>query len=112
MVHKSKVLRGISAYVDNDLVPGLAGSWKAWALGAAAGLMLSKGDKLIDSLSKNPVVNALGMIEGENIDVESVFAELRKQAQRGNATLDVPMIGPITFGASDVESLYRHIMGA
>ena len=38
------------------------------------------------------------------------IAELRKQAQRGAATIDIPIVGPVTFTATDVDSLYRHIM--
>ena len=112
MIHKSRIARGIAAYVDAELMPALAGSWKAWALGSAAGIMASKADRMIDVLAKNPIIAAMGLIEGENVDVESIFAELRKQAQRGNATLEIPLIGPIVFGVNDVESLYKHIMGA
>ena len=51
-------------------------------------------------------------IEGENIDVDAIYAELLKQAQKSSMTIDLPVIGPITFGTADVESLYRHIVGA
>ena len=43
---------------------------------------------------------------------DSRIAELRKQAAKAPATIDVPMIGPITFGPADVDSLHRHIMQA
>lgn len=112
MVHKSKVLRGIAAYIDDEIVSKLTGSWKAWAVGGLAGIAVSRGDALITQCAGNPIVKALGVIDGENIDVDIIISELRKQAQKGTATIDVPIIGPITFGAADIDSLHRHIMQA
>lgn len=112
MVHKSKVLYGIAAYIDDEIVAKMAGSWKAWVIGGAAGIAVSRADAIIAQLAENHVVKAMGLIDGENIDVETVFAELRKQAQKAPATIAVPLIGPITFGPTDVDSLYRHIMQA
>lgn len=112
MVHKSKVLAGIAGYVNDEIVSKMAGSWKAWLVGGAAGIAVARASQMIDALAKNPMVTALGLIQGENIDVDVIYAELLKQAQRGSATVELPVIGPITFGTADVESLYRHIMGA
>ena len=111
MVHKSKVLTGIASYIDDEIVSKMAGSLKAWVFGSAAGIVVSRADGLISAAANNPMVKALGLIDGENIDVDAVYAELRKQAQKGTATLDIPIIGPVSFSSSDVESLYRHIMG-
>lgn len=112
MVHKSKVMHGVAAYIDAEIVAKLHGSWKAWAVGSAAGLVLSRADGILNAAAENPMAKALGLIDGENIDVEAIYAELLKQAQKGNVTADVPLIGPITFGQGDIESLYRHIMEA
>lgn len=110
MVHKSIVLRGIASYIDAEIVAKLAGSWKAWAVGAAAGLAVARADAVITKLSDNAAVKALSLIDGENIDVDIIIAELRRQAQKGAAVVDIPLIGPVTFGAADVDSLHRHIM--
>ena len=59
-----------------------------------------------------PMIDALDIIDGENVDVDRLYAILRKQAQRGPATEKIPFIGPITFSISDVDALYRHIKGA
>ena len=112
MVHKSRVLYGIAAYIDDEIVAKLTGSWKAWAVGAASGVAVSRADNLISALADNPAVKALGLIDGENIDVETIIAELRKQAAKAPATVEIPLIGPITFGPADVDSLHRHIMAA
>ena len=112
MVHKSKVLYGIAGYIDDEIVSRLAGSWKAWAVGGLAGIAVSRADALFTQYANNPIVKGLGLVDGENIDVDIIIAELRKQAQRGTATVDIPLIGPVTFGPADVDSLHRHIMSA
>lgn len=110
MVHKSRVLQGIANYVDAEIVSKMTGSWKAWVVGGFAGIAVARADKIMTALGSNPAIVALGLAEGENIDVEAIIVELRKQAQKGTATVVVPLIGPITFGPADVDSLYRHIM--
>lgn len=112
MIHYSRVIQGITRYIDAELVSKMAGSWKAWALGSAAGIAMTKAENLFRMIAGNPVAAALGVIDGENVNVDVIMAELRKQAQRGTATLDIPLIGPITFNASDVDALDRHIKGA
>lgn len=56
--------------------------------------------------------NLLGLVDGENIDAEAVLAEMKKQAQKGTATVSLPVLGAVTFGPEDVDALYRNIMGA
>lgn len=112
MIHKSKVINGLVAYVDNEIILKMAGGWKAWIVGSAAGLMAGRAEQVLEKLAQNPVIQSLGLIEGENIDVDAIYTELRKQAQKGTATVNVPMIGNITFGVQDIESLYRYIKGA
>lgn len=111
MVHYTRVLQGVANYVDNELVSKLAGSWKAWLLGGMAGIAVSRGEALFRQYKDNPVAHALGLVDGENIDIDTLFAELRKQAQKGSATVSLPVIGAVTFGVSDVDALHRYIMG-
>lgn len=112
MIHKSRVMQGIAAYIDNEIVSQMSGSWRSWVVGSVAGIALSRADEMLTSLAANPIVKALGLIEGENIDVETIYEELRRQAQKGAATVELPMLGAITFSVADVDSLYRYIKGA
>jgi hypothetical protein len=112
MVHYSRVIKGIADYVDSELVGSLAGSWKAWLLGSMAGVAASKAEDMFHQYKDMPVLASLGLIDGENINVDAIFTELRKQAQKGKATISLPIIGPITFGTADVEALYHKIKGA
>lgn len=109
MLHYSRVIQGIANYIDNDLVSALKGSWKAWLLGGMAGIVITRAEQLFNSVKDNPVMTALGLIEGENINVDLLYSELKKQAQKGTATATLPVIGPVTFGLNDVDALFRYI---
>ena len=111
MVHYKKVLQGVINYADAELIAPLNGSAKAWGIGIALGIAAKRADTAFATLKENPVLTALGLIDGEMIDVDAVYAEALRMAQKGSATIDIPIIGPVTFKANDVESLYRHIMG-
>lgn len=109
MIHYSRVMRGIANYVDNELVASLAGSWKAWLLGGMAGIAMNRAEQMFVQIKDNEIIKALGLIDGEMINVDQLHAEMRKQAQHGTATLVLPVIGPVTFGPADVEALFHHI---
>lgn len=109
MVHYMRVIQGIAAFIDNEIVGKLTGSWKAWVLGGAAGIAVAKAQDIFMQYKDMPLLASLGLIQGENINVDAVYAELKKQAQKGTATLSLPIVGPVTFGTTDVDALYRYI---
>lgn len=111
MIHYSKVVNGLMSYVDNEIVAKMNGSLKGWGVGIVAGLLGRKADQVFATLRNNPIAASLGLIDGEMVDVEAVYSEALRMAQRGSATVNVPMIGAVTFSAADVESLYRYIIG-
>lgn len=111
MIHYSRVVQGILVYIQNEMAAKLAGSWKAWALNILAGMASTKAEPLMRELGKNNVVKMLGLIEGENINVDALMGELRKQAQNSTATFNIPMIGAYTVGVADVDALDRYIRG-
>lgn len=111
MIHYTRIVQGLLNYIQNEMASKLAGSWKAWALNILAGMASTKAEPLLRELGKNPVVKMLGLIEGENVDVDALMAELRKQAQNSTATINIPMIGAYTIGLADVDALDRYIRG-
>ena len=112
MVHYSKVIRGITKYIEDDILSKLSGTAGKWAAGVAVALAAKRAEQMYQAVANNAVVRALGFVEGENVDVDAIYAELMQQAKQGDAVINVPMLGQITFSAADVESLYRHILGA
>lgn len=112
MMHYTKVMHGLMAYADAEILSKLNGSIKAWMVGAALEALGSSADSIFRAIQSIPMIDTLGIIDGENIDVDRLYGMLRHQAQRGPATVNVRFIGPITFTEADVDALYRHIKGA
>ena len=75
------------------------------------GIVAAQSEQIFLQYKDMPLLASLRLVEGENINVDLIIAELRKQAQKGSATVSVPIVGPITFGVSDVEKLYQYIRG-
>lgn len=111
MIHYSRVIQGLLLYIENEMAAKLAGSWKAWALKIVAGMAASRSEALFRMIANNAIVTALGLVDGENVNVDALMGELRKQAQGSTATIDIPMLGPYTVGLSDVDKLDRYIRG-
>ena len=111
MIHYSRVIQGLLTYIENEMAAKLAGSLKAWLLRGMVGIASAKAEPLFRTLARNPIVTALGLIDGENVNVDAIMGELRKQAQAGPATIDIQWIGPYTVGIQDVDTLDRYIRG-
>jgi hypothetical protein len=52
----------------------------------------------------------LGIVEGNDIDVDSIYKELKRQAAKGDVKISIPMIGDIRLSERDVDSLYGYIV--
>ena len=111
MVSYSQVVSGISKFMDQEIINKIQG-WQRWALGTGAGIFLSKSGEIFTRLKENSIVKMLGLIdENGMIDVDTIYSELRKQADKGAIVAEIPMLGKITLTKDDVEKLYACIKG-
>ena len=111
MVTLAQVQAGVEKYLETEILSKIP-DWRKWVLGAGASRMLSRSTEIFNQLKTNPVVSAMGIIdENDQIDIDAVYREFSAQAQRGAITFDVPLVGPLTLGAGDVDQLYRYITG-
>lgn len=110
MVNINKVKNGIVKFLDAEVITKLPG-WKSWVFGAGAIIVLSKADALIDQLKDHPMVKAMGIMDGDMVDVETLHSAFRKQAQTvGAVEISIPMIGNLRMGIEDIDKLYNFIM--
>ena len=109
MVTYNQVVNGMAKYIDQEIINKIQG-WQRWALGAGAGIIMNKGTNMFNAFKAHPVVKMLEVIDDNDlIDIDTIYAELRKQAEKGSATFDAPMIGTITLTKDDVDKLYHLI---
>lgn len=111
MVHYQAIVNGIAAYIDREIASQLNGSYKAWIAGATGGIIASRAGQMMSKLANNQIAKDMGLVDGEMVDIDLLYSELLKQAQKAPATVNVPLLGTITFGADDINKLHRYIMG-
>ncbi len=111
MATLAQVKTGAAAYIEQEIIAKIGG-WQKWAAGAAVSMALNRADSIFEALRQNPAVQMLGIVDGDgNIDVDALYAEFKRQAQRGAVSFDVPMIGKLTLNESDVDKIYQSIKG-
>lgn len=110
MYSYDKVINGLSKYIDNEIVSKLPG-WKKWILGTGMGMALSNSNNIYEQLKNNEFIKMLNIIDSNgNVNVEALYKELKKQAQKGSATIEFPMIGAFMLNEQDIDKLYNFII--
>lgn len=112
MVSLQQVQDGAARYLDAEMIPKLDG-WRKWIAGAVAVEYLSKIGEIAETLKKHPAISMLGVIKEDNtVDLEHLREVFIRQARAsGDITFNVPMLGTMTIGEKDIDTLYRYIMG-
>lgn len=109
MATLAQVKAGAAAYIEQEIIAKIGG-WQKWVAGAVVARTLDRADTIVDALRQNPAVQMLGIIDSDgNIDVDALYTEFKRQAQRGAISFDVPMIGRLTLNESDVDKIYNSI---
>lgn len=109
MYEYSKVLNGITKYIDTEIVDKIEG-WQKWVIGSGIGIALSNSTNLFNQLKDNEIVKMLGIINEENkIDIEKIYKEFKNQAKKGSVSFEVPLVGTLTLNEQDVDKIYDFI---
>lgn len=111
MIPYAKVISGFSKYIDEEIVTKLAG-YQKWIVGAGAGIMLNKSTNIFNNLKLNPIIKQMELInKNDEVDIETIYREIKKQAQKSAVTVDIPFAGTLTLNEQDVDKLYSMIVG-
>lgn len=111
MVTLSQVQSGVAQYIETEVLSKVP-DWRKWVLGAGVGVIISKSSEIFEQLKANPIISAMGVIDANDmIDIDRLYNEFAKQAQKQAVTFEVPLLGAVTLNAHDVDLLYRYIKG-
>lgn len=109
MYNLRQVVAGLAAFIDNEILTKVNG-WQKWLVGAGMGVALDRSSDIFNSLKQNEIIKMLGVIDSDdNIDVDTLYREVKKQAQKSAVTFDIPMLGVLTLNDRDVDKLYSYI---
>ena len=110
MVTTQQVVKGVLEYADKNVMPKLE-EGKQFLAGMVLGVVGNKADGMIRALAQQPMIAALDIIKPNgDVDLDTLYAAASAQMDRqGSLSIDIPIIGKMTFDRSDLDALYRTI---
>lgn len=104
------VIDGMKEFFEEELIGKMSGLGK-WLVGAGVSMAMDNAVNTFNELKANPMIKALGIIhDDDTIDIETLYTKLKEQAQMHEAvSINVPLIGAMTFRAEDLDHLYMDI---
>lgn len=104
MENISQVKRGIANFIDGEVAPVMP-RWKGILLSAGAALMI---EGKTNEVLNHPMVQMMGIIDGDNVDVDKLYSTLKVKAQ-GKWPIEV---SGLKMSENDLDKLYQYIKGA
>ena len=111
MASIQQIQQGAVKFIDNDLVPAFSGAEKI-LVGGAAALMVANIGGLIQQYAAHPVVAALGVYDGKEVDVDALYQAFAPRFGSEKIPLKLPVVGTIKIGKDELDRLYKYIKEA
>ena len=102
MVEMARIRDGVLEYATE----------RQFVAGTALGLVAARADALTRALAENELVKASGLVtENGMVDLDTMYdAALNQMKRQKTLSLDIPMMGRMTFNEEDLAELYRTIV--
>lgn len=114
MVTIAQAQRGITAFVDREVVPRLSIAEKV-VVGGGAGLVTAKLPEVLNKYADHKLVSALGLYDRENgeIDIDAVYNAAKPYIGADPVPVKIPFVGiTLKFTEREFETLYKYIKEA
>ena len=107
-----EIISGVVRYADQEVIPKLNGPGK-WIVGTLVGMSSNRMAQMARQLQDNALIRMIGVVDEDGLyDIDDIADHLGVAAQKyGYLTLEVPLIGTLTFKDEDVHQLRRYIKG-
>lgn len=112
MVEFNRVIDGLTRYLNNNLFAKM-NDWQEVLARIAVGRIIGNPEALKQSLMANGIVRTFAIFDSEgNVDLENLARDLKREIERkGKISVEIPIIGKLSFVASDIDDIYREITG-
>ena len=109
MYNYGEVTSGVAKYIDEEILSKVS-DWRNWVIGAGLGVAMSNSTSVFNELKNNSMIKLLGVVDkNDMIDVDTLYKEMKKQAEKNSITFEVPMLGMMTLNSTDVDKIYEAI---
>ena len=118
MVNINQIKRGIANFADAEIINKIpCGTLKKTLFGTAVGLYINNLGNVINNVSSNPFIAALGIQDADhNIDIDKLAEELKKNIPDTGLKIDLDFLGfhfgDMTLSKQDIETLRSRIASA
>lgn len=115
MIPLDRVARGIVNYIDNDLLAQAPDdSLKKIGFGVIVAIAARNPLNLIGMFINPDFLCMLGIMNQERnaVDIEALLDELKKRIPSMGVRVNLPLLGPATFTAYDIDKIVNYIMSA
>lgn len=103
MVTVDAITRGITRYLDSEILPQLPPA-KAVMVGTVAALYLKQSSAFLDK-----VPEYLDIRKGSLVDLDTI-KEVVKSQMKSEVPIDIPFVGRFTIDSSEVDKICRYII--
>lgn len=110
MVTIEQVKNGLTRYIDKEILPTMPGG-KRFALGVGAALIMQNLEGTLLRYRESPLLAAMNVLdEGNNIDIDTIYAAATDTLKgMEKLSVDIPLLGVLTFRQSDLDALLAAI---
>ena len=107
-----KIIDGLTKYINANLYPTM-NDWQKLIAVDVVSRAIKKSSELFATLQSNPFVRALGYIDSEgNVDIEGIASRVKEFArEKGKIEINIPLMPAWKFTETDIDEIYRTIIG-
>lgn len=111
MVNKYQVINGVIQFMDNHMIPKAEGNYKIILRIAKSGMQIAP-DKIWEAVAGNSLVEMLGVIHGDEVDIDSLARILTDGMGVDEFNLGFKLLGDdykIYLSADDIRTVKSYI---
>lgn len=111
MVNKHQVVNGIITFMDNNIIPKAEGNYKIILRMARTSMQIAP-DKIWDAIKNNGLIEMLGVIKGDEADIDSFSRILNEGMGTDEFTFGFKFLGEeykIYLSSDDIKVIKTYI---
>lgn len=114
MVTINQVQRGMTMFLDRDIIPHLTGMERV-VVGGGGALLASKLPAVMERLSKHPLLGALGVYNTNDglVDIDSIYQAIAPYIGSESLALTIPWVNvTLKMSQREITALFNYIKEA